>query len=113
MTKYVEDLFSTGIDPGISEGLKLYLKLIADRTTKEEIISSNVKTVMLMLKSDAQDFSWDELVHRVANDDTNANFSSILKNYSKLTVVDLQKHAHGTFCDKISTYSTVLPVDFT
>ena len=36
-----------------------------------------------------------------------------MKNYNKLTVDDLQKQAHMTFCDKLSIYSTILPVNFT
>ena len=66
-----------------------------------------------MFKSDVQEFSWGELVHRVANDVTGTNLKSILKNYNKLIVTDLQKQDHMTFCDKSSTYSTVLPINFT
>ena len=44
---------------------------------------------MLMFKSDVQEFS--KLVHRVANDVTGTNLKSILKNYNKLIVTDLQK----------------------
>ena len=76
MTTYIEDPFSVGINPGTSEGLKLYLKAITDRTTKEEITQSNVKAAMLMFKSDAQDFSWGVLVHRVTNDDTGTIFQA-------------------------------------
>ena len=57
-----------------------------------------------MFISDAQDFSWGEVVHRVENDDTGTNISSILKNYNKLTVADLQQQSNKTFCDKPSTY---------
>ena len=46
---------------------------------------------MVMFKSDVQEFSWGELVHRVANDVTGTNLKSILKNYNKLIVTDLQK----------------------
>ena len=68
---------------------------------------------MLMFTSDAQYFSWLELVYRVENDDTGTHFSSILKKNNKLTVADLQKQAHKTFCDKSSTYSSNIPVNFT
>ena len=88
------------------------MKAIADCTTKEEIIQSNVKAAMLMFSSDAHDFSWGELFHRVENDDTGTHFSSILRLYIKLNVADLQKQAHMMFCAKSSTYSTILPVNF-
>ena len=67
----------------------MYLKAITDRTTKEKITKSNVKTAMIMFKSNAQDLSWSELVHQVANDDTNTNFSRIFKNHNKIIVADL------------------------
>ena len=68
---------------------------------------------MLMFISDAQDFSWGEVVHRVENDDTGTNISSILKNYNKLTVADLQQQSNKTFCDKPSTYLSTTQVNFT
>ena len=37
MTTYVEDPFSIGITPGTTEGIKLCMKAIADRATKEDI----------------------------------------------------------------------------
>ena len=40
MTTYVEDPFSVGINPGTTEGLKLYMKAIADRATKEDMSQS-------------------------------------------------------------------------
>ena len=113
MTTYVEYPFSVRINPGTTEGLKLYMKAIADRAMIEDISQSNVKAAMLMFTSDAHDFSWGELVHRVESDDTGTHFSSILKNYNKLTVADLQKQALKTFCDKSSTYSSNIPVNFT
>ena len=113
MAIHVKDTCSVGIDPETTEGLKLYMKVIADRATKENIYQSNMKVAMLIFTSDARNFSWGELVHRVENDDTGTHFSSILRLYIKLNVADLQKQAHKKFCDKSSTYSSTIPVDFT
>ena len=76
MTTYIEDPLYVRINPGTTEGLKSYLKAIADRTMKEKYTQSNVKAAMLMFKSDAHDFSWEELVHRVTNDDIGTLFQA-------------------------------------
>ena len=99
MTTFVEDPFEGNINPGESNGQKLFTMATAERPkdSKITVSQSEVVNVMNLFRRDSNSFGWGILTSCIESLDGVKH--SILENYHSLTLDLVKKQAVRTFSD--------------
>ena len=104
------DPFKCDINPATPEGLKLFLKATAEFSREDRIDATqdSEKEFMKAIRTDAANFAWGRLVHRVQIDDL-PTYKSLIKNYNEVTLLNVKQEALKTWGDKTSNIHTPFP----
>ena len=99
MATYISDPFEGNINPGESNGQKLFTLATAERSKDSKIVISqeNVASVMNLLRQDSNSFGWSILTGCIS--DPAGKMFSILENSHLLTLDLVKKQATRTFSD--------------
>ena len=95
---FVDDPYQGDINPGTTDGAKLYLKataVISDENKFDLSITTAQKFLDLM-RRDANNFGWGKLIRAIQQDDANTT-KNLLKEHKVLTEAHLKKHAYKTW----------------
>ena len=107
---YVTDPFKCDINPATQNGLKLFLKATA-KLLKEDLIDATQdyeKEFVKVIRTDAADFAWGRLIHRVQIDDL-PTYKSLIRNYNEVTLLNVKQEALLTWGDKSSNFHIPFP----
>ena len=91
---FVMNPYLGNINPGTSDGLKLYLKATEKREPQLTVSQENVKYLMPAFEADARNFGWGPLVNVVPVSTTAGDTKSILHNFKEITLEHVKKAAH-------------------
>ena len=99
MTTFISDPFEGDINPGETNGQKLFTLATAERSKDSKIVISqeNAATVMNLLRQDSNSFGWSILTGCISN--PAGTMLSILENSHLLTLDLVKKQAARTFSD--------------
>ena len=99
MTTFISDPFEGDINPGETNGQKLFTLATAERSKDSKIVISqeNAATVMNLLRQDSNSFGWSILTGCISN--SAGTMLSILENSHLLTLDLVKKQAARTFFD--------------
>ena len=102
---FVTDPYQGNINPGTSEGSKLFRSATQelDKENKIEISLLNAHLLLNQLKKDADAFGWGELFYGIPISATDKK--DLFKNYQKITKEDMQKQASKTWGNKDATFA--------
>ena len=86
------------VNPGTTEGLKLYNKAIAAPNDKIEINQDCARNIQTIFEKDSDDFGWDPAISSVQTDDlTPPTTKSILTKAREISLTCIQKMARRTW----------------
>ena len=103
------DPFQGNINPGTTEGQKLYLKATAPLPTSERIavVQSKVRQFMDMIETDSNDFAWGQLVNLIPVSPT--EHKSLIYNYNEISLDKVKAQAHRIWGNCQATLATPFP----
>lgn len=103
------DPFQGDINPGTTEGQKLYLKATASLSTSERIsvTQGNVRAFMDMIETDSNDFAWGELVNRIPVSAT--DHKSLIFNYNEVSLDMVKAQATRIWANHEAVWDTPFP----
>ena len=106
---FVDDPFKGNINPGTSEGAKLYMKATAtmDDDDKFDITIVNAQKFLDHITRDTNTFGWGMLVHTIQV--RNNEFKNILVDHKDITESDIKRQAHKTWGNHRATFQDVVP----
>ena len=106
---WTDDPFRGNIQPGTTEGQKLYLKAIAkiDDDDKYEINIENAQKFLDDMSQDANNFGWGRLVRHVQVSDT--DFKDLFKDHKDITAEHIKKQAYKTWGNHVADFATAVP----
>ena len=107
---FVDDPYHGDINPGTTEGAKLYLK--ATTAIKEdEKFDLNISTAQKFLdlmRRDSNNFGWGTLIRAIPENDANTT-KNLLKDHKILTEVHMKKQAYKTWGNHAAAFVTPVP----
>ena len=106
---FVDDPFKGNINPGTSEGAKLYIKATAkiDEDDKIDININNSQKFLDRMTRDTNTFGWGMLVRTVqVNENTQKN---ILKDHKDISAADIKRQAYKTWGNHAADFHTPVP----
>ena len=108
--QFVDDPFKGNINPGTSEGAKLYLKATASisEDDKFEININSAQKFVDMVTKDANDFGWGALVRAIPSDNARGT-KNLLIDHRDITLEMIQKQAHTTWGNNLANFDTPVP----
>ena len=107
-TTYVDDSFLVDINPGTTEGAKLYLKAIAatSEDDKFDISITSAQKFLDLVQNDTQRFGWGSLVRLIPVSATDTK--NMLKDHRSISEDDIRRQAFITWGDHAATVATEL-----
>ena len=106
---FVTNPYHGKINPGTSDGQKLYLKATAERTPRLTIKQENVKEIIATFEKDSRSFGWGSLVNVIKTSATDAIGKSIISNTRDLKLEMVQKAALKIWGAMNATFATPVP----
>ena len=110
MATFAINPFLGDINPGTTEGAKLYNKSIEAPDDKLVIQQKDATDIMTAFETDASNFGWGRLIGNVQVDDA-GTLRHILANHREITLEMIQKHARTTWGNLVP-WTDPLPNDF-
>jgi len=112
--QFVDDPFKGNINPGTSEGAKLYLKATASisEDDKFEINITSAQKFVDMVTKDANNFGWGALLRAIPSDDAGGT-KNLLIDHRDITLEMIQKQAYKTWGNYLADFDTPVPDDQT
>ena len=112
-TSYVTNPYLENINPGDSNGSKLYMEATEplDKDHKIEIKVDNANKFLDQVHSDANKFGWGPLVFRVQTGSNPGSFESLLENHEEITLEHMLRQVHVTWGANGNDFNTALPAD--
>ena len=107
---FVTDPFQGDINPGTSEGSKLFRSATTEleKENKIEITLTNAHLFLNQFKKDADAYGWVELFHGIPISTTDKKH--LFKNYQNITKEDILKQASKTWGNRNATFADA-PID--
>lgn len=107
---FVDDPYHGDINPGTTDGAKLYLK--ATTAIKEdEKFDLNISTAQKFLdlmRRDSNNFGWGALIRAIPEADANTN-KNLLKDHKVLTEEHMKRQAYKTWGNQAAVFNTPVP----
>ena len=98
MTSFVMNPYLGDVNPGTTEGLKLYNKSIEARSEKIEINQENARDIQTIFEKDSSDFGWGPAISSVQIDNLNPpTTKSLLSKAREINLTMMQKLARRTW----------------
>ena len=98
MTSFVMNPYLGDVNPGTTEGLKLYNKSIEARSEKIEINQENARDIQTIFEKDSSDFGWGPAISLVQVDDLTPPTTKILLTKAReINLTMMQKLARRTW----------------
>ena len=96
MALYLTNPFFGEINPGTTEGAKLYNKATAAPEEKLSVQQKNAKDVLSRFETDASNFGWGQLIGNVQINNV-SDQRNIMTKTREITLEMVQKHARTTW----------------
>ena len=115
MTSFVMNPYLGDVNPGTTEGLKLYNKSIEARSEKIEINQENARDIQTIFEKDSSDFGWGPAISSVQIDNlTPPTTKSLLSKAREINLTMMQKLARRTWGNLTGlTWTDPLPAALT
>ena len=107
---FVDDPFQGDINPGTTEGAKLYLKAtsVIPEEDKFDLNISTAQKFLDLIRRDANNFGWGSLIRAIPQENENTT-KNLLKDHKILAEEHLKKQAYKTWGNHLATFATVVP----
>ena len=109
---FAVDPYDGNINPGSSEGAKLYMKATAPMKDEDKF-SINIDTSHKFLEAmtrDTNNFGWSSLVRTIQ---TGPNeFKNLLRDHKNITMEDMKRQAYKTWGNHSATFADQVPDNF-
>ena len=110
MAVFLTNPFFGDINPGTTEGAKLYNKAIAAPAEQLSIQQKNAKDIQARFETDASNFGWGQLIGNVQINNV-PDQRNIMTNTREITLEMVQKHARTTW-GNLNPWADPLPQNF-
>jgi len=107
---FVDDPFHGDINPGTTDGAKLYLKATASilEEDKFDLSISSAQKFLDLMRRDSANFGWGALIRAIPAENAN-DLKNLLKDHKLITEEHMKKQAFKTWGDHAATFATVVP----
>ena len=110
---FITNPYHGNINPGTTDGQKLYLKATAERSERLTIKQEKVKEIIAAFEKDSRSFGWGSIVNVIKTSATDQIGKSIITNTRDLKLEMVQKAALKIWGNMAATFDTPLPDTFT
>ena len=106
---WTDDPFRGNIQPGTTEGQKLYLKAIAkiNDDDKYEVNIENAQKCLDDMSKDANNFGWGRPFRHIQVSDT--DFKDLFKDHKDIKAEHIKKQAYRTWGNHVADFATLVP----
>ena len=110
---FVDDPYHGNINPGTTDGAKLYLKATASISDddKFDLNISSAQKFLDVMRRDATNFGWGSLIRAIQGNDANET-RNLLKDHKIITEAQIKKQAYKTWGNHAAVFVTVVPDEY-
>ena len=110
---FVDDPYHGNINPGTTDGAKLYLKATASISDddKFDLNISSAQKFLDVMRRDATNFGWGSLIRAIQGNDANET-RNLLKDHKIITEAQIKKQAYKTWGNHAAVFATVVPDEY-
>jgi len=110
---FVDDPYHGNINPGTTDGAKLYLKATASISDddKFDLNISSAQKFLDVMRRDATNFGWGSLIRAIQGNDANET-RNLLKDHKVITEAQIKKQAYKTWGNHAAVFATVVPDEY-
>lgn len=107
---FVDDPYQGNINPGTTDGAKLYLKATAaiPEEDKFDLNISSAQKFLDLMRRDSNNFGWGRLIRIIQQNDENTT-KNLLKDHKVITEEHIKRQAYKTWGNHAADFNTVVP----
>jgi len=110
---FVDDPYHGNINPGTTDGAKLYLKATASipEEDKFDLNISSAQKFLDLMRRDSTNFGWGSLIRAIPTDNAN-DIKNLLKDHKLITEEHMKKQAFKTWGNHAANFNTLVPEEY-
>jgi len=110
---FVDDPYHGNINPGTTDGAKLYLKATASipEEDKFDLNISSAQKFLDLMRRDSNNFGWGTLIRAIPAENENV-VKNLLKDHKIITEEHMKRQAFKTWGNHAAVFATVVPEEY-